>query len=191
MSDATDRTISAERSVVLYLALTIDGYIARQNGSLDWLPGAEDGPVDDSPSEDFGYGALEGRIDTAIFGRRTFAQVKAMGHDPNPDKTRYVFSRNPVDFDGVIGWSDSAQALIDELRSKPGKDIWLVGGANIADEFLRADLVDEIILTVFPLLLGSGIPLFMSGRPEAQFKLKSTESYSAGIVSLHYIRDRQ
>jgi len=190
MNDAADHTSGVERSVVLFLAVTIDGYIAKQNGSLDWLPGAEDETGATPNTEDFGYSALIDRVDTVIFGRRTFAQVQAMGHDPNPDKARYVFSRNPVDFEGVTGWSNSPQALIDELRSKPGKDIWLVGGANIADEFLRADLVDEITLTVFPLLLGSGIPLFMSGRPEAQFKLKNAESFVGGIVNLNYIRDR-
>ena len=87
--------------------------------------------------------------------------------------------------------NESPAKFVEGLRKKPGKDIWHMGGGELAREFLRADLVDEIRLGIMPVLLGEGIPLFPSGFPQREFSLTECRSYSKGMVSLVYQRRRR
>lgn len=173
--------MAKERRVVLYIAASLDGYIAREDGSVDWLD-----PMDKQADEN--YRNFLGRIDTIIMGNRTYEQTKELAPDfPYKEQRCYVFSRKRdgererfVEFVNPV-----IPAFLEELRSQAGKGIWLMGGAEVLDAFLRERAVDELIITVIPLLLGSGISLFRNGQPEQQLRLLKVEELGE-MVQLHY-----
>lgn len=172
------------RKIILALGISIDGYIARRDGTFDFLfmPG-------DFMQE---FVAFQASIDTAIMGRKTYDVIKAMGGVSGPKVKHYVLSRTlpPGKRDGVIFANTTPQKLVDKIRRGKGKDVWLMGGGEIARDFLKADLVDELHLGVVPVLLGEGLPLFPSGFPQRNFALMENESYSRGLISLKYKRVR-
>lgn len=144
------------RQVVLGLGVSLDGYIARKNGSVDWL----------STDWDYDWNAFMSTIDTVIMGRRSWEKMLEMtgGRESNPYKgfDTCVFSRTIRDeeVEGVRFISEDIVPFVQELKDREGKKIWLSGGGELAGAFLEADLVDEIYLGVTPILLGAGIPLF-------------------------------
>lgn len=133
-------------------------------------------------------------IDTAIMGRKTLDVGLEMSGGSLPDYSMvyYVFSRSkpPGKADGWIFVNESPAAFVAKLRKRPGKDIWLMGGGELARDFLKADLVDELHLGVVPVLLGKGIPLFPSGFPQRDFSLVENKTYSRGMIALKYKRVR-
>jgi dihydrofolate reductase len=106
--------------------------------------------------------------------------------------TTYVFSNTkpPGERDGIVFVNESPASFIRQLRKRPGKNIWLMGGGELARTFLNADLVDRLYLGVVPVLLGEGIPLFPSGFPQRDFTLIENKTYSRGLISLTYKRSR-
>ncbi len=104
----------------------------------------------------------------------------------------YVFSHSkpPGERDGLIFVNESPASFIRKLRKRPGKDIWLMGGGELARDFLNADLVDRLYLGVVPVLLGEGIPLFPSSFPQRDFTLVENKTYSKGLIALTYERSR-
>jgi dihydrofolate reductase len=169
------------RRVVLGLGISIDGYIARPNDAVDFL----------FMPKDYSMGPFMKSVDTAILGRKTMdAALKMGGSFSAFPMTYYVFSRSqaPGMRDGVIFVDELPSVLIERLRRQPGKNIWLMGGGELAREFLKADLVDDLEIGVVPVLLGAGIPLFPSGFPERQFELVETKTYSRGLLTLKYKR---
>ncbi|HEY1939685.1 MAG TPA: dihydrofolate reductase family protein [Candidatus Angelobacter sp.] len=171
------------RKIVLALGISIDGYIARRDGSFDFL----------FMPKDFSMADFFTSIDTGIMGRKTYDVSKAVGEGGfGPKLKTYVFSRTlpPGEREGKIFVNSSPALLVDEIRRHRGKDIWLMGGGEIARDFLQADLVDELHLGVVPVLLGEGLPLFPSGFPQLSFKLMENKSFSQGLVSLKYRRTR-
>jgi dihydrofolate reductase len=172
------------RKVVLGLGISIDGYIARRDGAVDFL----------FMPKDFSMAPFFTTIDTAIMGRKTYDVTKAMGGASyGPKMAMYVCSRTlpPGDRDGCTFTSQSPEALVAELRKRKGKDIWLMGGGELARDFLKADLVDELHLGVVPVLLGDGLPLFPSGFPQRDFALTENKTFSRGLISLKYKRTRK
>ena len=169
------------RKVILGLGTSIDGYIARLNGAVDFL----------FMPKDYSMGPFFATIDTAVMGRKTFDAAK--GASFGGSMKTYVFSRSrlPGERDGVTFVNESPESLVGELRKQPGKSIWLMGGGELAREFLKADLVDEIYLGIVPVLLGEGIPLFPSGFPQRDFSLIENNSYSKGMIALKYKRVRK
>ena len=172
------------RKVVLGLGISLDGYIARPDGAVDFLF---------MPS-DFSMAPFFKTIDAAIMGRKTLDAGLKMGGGslPKSSMATYVLSRSqpPGERHGVMFSDESPAAIIERLRKKRGKDIWLMGGGELAREFLKADLVDELYLGVVPVVLGEGIPLFPSGFPQREFKLIENKTYSKGLISLRYKRLR-
>ncbi|MDR7071409.1 dihydrofolate reductase family protein [Fictibacillus barbaricus] len=171
------------RKVVLFIAASLDGFIARENGEIDWLIESEGGEGDN------GYKEFYDGISTVIMGNSTYKHVLILSEQfPYADKEVYVFTAEPdkINPPELQYYSGSASKLIDELRTKdqPG-DIWLVGGANLAETFLREKLVDELILTYIPVVIGRGIPLFNENTPETSLHLKSVKTYNQ-FVTLHY-----
>ncbi|MBA2503761.1 MAG: dihydrofolate reductase [Pyrinomonadaceae bacterium] len=169
------------RKVKLFIAHSLDGYIARPNGSLDWL--AADG--------DFGMTNFFKSIDTALMGRKTYEATLKLGGAPDAYKgmTYYVFSRSQES--GAEGFefiSGDIRAFVESLREAKGKNIWLMGGGGLIESFLQENLIDEFILTVFPIILGAGIPLFRGENQQTDLKLIESKSYESGIVQLHYER---
>ena len=171
------------RKIVLALGISIDGYIARRDGSFDFL----------FMPKDFSMADFFASIDTGIMGRKTYDVSKAVGEGGfGPKLKTYVLSRTlpPGEREGKIFLNNSPALLVDEIRRHKGKDIWLMGGGEVARDFLQADLVDELHLGVIPVLLGEGLPLFPSGFPQRNFKLMENKSFSQGLISLKYRRVR-
>jgi dihydrofolate reductase len=171
------------RKIILALGISIDGYIARRDGTFDFL----------FMPKDFSMAKFFASIDTGIMGRKTYEVAKAQDEGGfGPKLKTYVLSRTlpPGEREGKIFVNTSPQMLVEEIRRHKGKDIWLMGGGEIARDFLKADLVDELHLGVVPVLLGEGLPLFPSGFPQLDFALTENKSFSRGLVSLKYKRAR-
>jgi dihydrofolate reductase len=173
------------RKVVLGLGISLDGYIARLDGSVDFL----------FMPKDYSMGPFFKTIDTAIMGRKTYEVGLKMGGASafgGSSTAYYVMSRSqsPGERDGVTFTNQTPAELIGQIRKRRGKNIWHMGGGELAREFLKADLVDEIYLGVVPVLLGEGLPLFPSGFPQRNFALLENKSFSKGLIALKYERVR-
>ncbi len=171
------------RKVVLGLGISLDGYIARPDGSVDFL----------FMPKDYSMVPFFGRIDTAVMGRRTYeVSLKMGGGSFGSSMASFVMSRTlPAGKRaGVTFTAQSPAALIEQIRERSGKDIWLMGGGELARDFLKADLVDELHIGVVPILLGEGLPLFPSGFPQRDFLLLENKTFSRGLISLKYERLR-
>jgi dihydrofolate reductase len=168
---------------VLGVGISLDGYIARPDGAVDFL----------FMPKDYSMAPFFSTIDTAIMGRKTLeVALKLGGGSFGSAMTTYVFSHSqpPGERDGLIFVNHAPAKLIGQLRKRPGKDIWLMGGGELARAFLKADLVDGLYLGIVPVLIGEGIPLFPSGFPQREFKLVENKTYSKGLISLMYKRAR-
>ena len=177
--------MNTDRKVILYIAISLDGYIAGKNESLDFLS------VVEKEGEDYGYGAFISTIDTIILGRKTYDKVLSMGFAyPAGDQHVYVVTRTErTSTEKITFFTGNLRGLVTELKSMPGKNIFCDGGAEIVTAFLKNDLIDEIIISVIPVLLGDGVRLFKDGRPEQKLVLKSARHFDTGLVQLHYGRD--
>jgi len=176
------REEASMRKVVLGVGISLDGYIARPDGSVDFL----------FMPKDYSMTAFFKRIDTAVMGRKTYEMGLKLGggNVSTPGIKNYVFSRmqEAGERDGLTFVNEPPRRLIEALRKKEGKDIWLMGGGELTREFLRDDLVDELYLGVVPVLIGEGIPAFPSAFPERKFTLVENNSYSKGLIALCYER---
>lgn len=172
------------RSIILYIAMSLDGYIADTNGSVDWLAG--DGSAPDANAED---AAFFQSIDTIILGRRTYDQIttelspEAWPYEPF---MTYVITHHPLPDQANIRFTDeSPSALVRRLRRQSGKSIWICGGATIVQSLLRENLIDRLQITIIPTLLGSGIRLFDILDHEKPLRLIHTRT-AGGMVELTY-----
>jgi dihydrofolate reductase len=174
-----------KRKVVLGLGISLDGYIARPNGAVDFL----------FMPKDYSMAPFFATVDTAIMGRKTLDAALQMGGGSfgGSSMATYVFSHSkpPGQRDGLVFVNQSPATFIRKLRKRPGKNIWHMGGGELARDFLKADLVDELYLGVVPVLLGEGIPLFPSGFPQRNFTVIENKTYSKGLISLRYKRSRK
>ena len=176
--------------IQLYIATSLDGYIARKDGNLDWLNNFP------NPNQiDYGYTEFYAGIDTVILGRKTYDEILGFGVDwPYTDSTTYVLSTNtdyPIQTPNTQLLSDLSEEIIQNLRSQSQKNIWLVGGGNLVTQFLNLNAIDEIILTLIPVIIGEGLPLFPNSPKESTFDLLGAKSFDTGAVSLHYSRKKQ
>ena len=173
--------------IILYIACTLDGFIAREDGSLDWLD-----TMDNPDQSDHGYQAFYHTIDTVIMGRITYETVVGFGVDwPYQDCLSYVATTRVgyhTHLDGIRVITQLDNKAVDQLRAESSKNIWLIGGGKLITEFLNLQAVDEMILTLVPVVLGKGIRLFSGAPQEAYFKLHQTQSFLSGAVNLHYIK---
>lgn len=174
------------RNIVLYIAVSLDGYIAKRDGSVDWLSGNGD-----ITNIDNGYDDFYKTIDTVVMGRTTYEQVI---NELSPDswvyegKKCYVATSKNCDSDTRADFiTDDIVDLIKSLKKKDGKDIWLIGGGKLIDQFIKENLIDKYIITIIPTLLGDGIPLFLKENPEIKLRLVESKEVD-GMVELSYIR---
>ena len=170
------------RKLVLYIATSLDGYIAGPNGELDWLdPGDGHNP---GGQLDYGYKEFYESIDTTLMGNSTYPITLTVPEFPYPDKTNYVFTRGapPPDAPHVRFVSGDIAAFVGSLKEEAGRNIWLVGGGQVNAVMLNNGLIDEMILTVFPIALGEGIPLFAPGARRASFHTVGCETYETGLI---------
>jgi dihydrofolate reductase len=170
------------RKVILGLGISLDGYIARPDGAVDFL----------FMPKDYSMGPFFKSIDTALMGRKTYDVALKLGGSFGGAMASYVFSRTlpPGERHGVMVTADSPAAVVGKLRRSRGKHIWLMGGGELVRDFLKADLVDELYVGVVPVLIGAGIPLFPPGFPQRNFALTKNETFSRGLIALTYRRVR-
>jgi dihydrofolate reductase len=160
----------------------LDGYITQPNDDLSFLS------IVEQEGQDYGYADFIKTVDTVIVGRKTYDKVISMGFDfPHADKDAYIITRTPKPSIGSVKfYTDDLKSLIDKLKSENGKNIFCDGGAEIVNELLKNDLIDEFIISVIPILVGNGTKLFKDGRPEQKLELVSVKSFDKGLTQLHY-----
>ena len=172
---------AAMRKVVLGVGISLDGYIARPDGSVDFL----------FMPKDYSMAEFFKRVDTAVMGRKTYeVGLKMGGGFAEGGMKSFVFSRSMGSGErgDVTIVAEPPKQFMEAVRGTKGKDIWLMGGGELTREFLREDIVDEIHLGVVPVLIGEGIAAFPSGFPERKFALVENKTYSRGLIALRYER---
>ena len=167
------------RKVTLYIASSLDSFIARPNGGLDWLFSPD--------GEDYGYEAFVSSVDTVLMGYKTYEVVRGFGvANPYPEQKSYVFTRdkNRLPDPHVEFVTEDIPGFVRNLKEQPGKTIWLVGGGQINTILLNAGLIDEILLFIQPTVLGIGLPLFAPSSVTTSLELQSSKIYPSGMVHL-------
>lgn len=175
--------MSTNRKVVLFIAASMDGYIAAPNDDLSFLS------LVNKEGEDYGYASFIKTVDTVIVGRKTYDWVMAnVPEFSHADKTTYIITRSPKPAIGnTTFYTGNLKDLVAELKSKKGKNIFCDGGSEIIQELLNEKLIDEMTVSIIPILLGEGTRLFKDGRPEQKLKLVSTKQFDTGLTQLHYL----
>ena len=171
------------RKIIVYIATSADGFIARPDGSVDWLNRPR-------TAGDYGMAAFRRSIDSIVLGRKTYEFGLQHGAPFSTKPKHYVFSRSPtglVRAAGVEFVTEEPATFAKHLRAQPGKDIWMMGGAALIGSFLDQNEIDEFIIHVIPTMIGEGIPLLGPGRREVPLTLRSCEHFSDGVVRLHYL----
>ena len=171
------------RKIKLYIASSLDSLIAGENGSIDWL----------FSDADYGYTEFYDSIDTILVGRKTYEQSLTFEEYPYKGKKVYVFTHSAKEqldkeASDVEYIDKDIPEFVRRLIQQPvsNRDIWLLGGGEIVSQFLNADLVDEIILSVHPIILGKGIPLFNKIEQLIKLRLVKSIPFESGLVQLHY-----
>jgi len=171
------------RKIIVHIATSADGYIARPDGDLDWLTSRP------APKGFYGLPAFERSIDAKILGRKTFDWSVKLGATFGGGTTHYVFSRRlpPAKVPaGVEFVTESIAAFADRVRKARGKNIWMMGGGEIIGAFLDAGAIDEFVVSVVPTFIGEGIPLLGPRRREVPLRLRSARTFPDGVVQVHY-----
>ena len=172
------------RKVILGLAITLDGYIEGPNGEYDWC----------FTDQDYGLNEFFTRVDTIFIGRKSY-EIEQKHADSNngetipgmPLMTEYVFSRTLKSVkEGAVLVSEDSMAEARRIKEQPGKDIWLFGGASLTDALFKEGLIDELWLSVHPILLGSGKALFREKENRTKMRLLESKTYETGLISLRY-----
>lgn len=170
-------------NIILYIAQSLDGYIAEPNDNLSFLKIVED------ETEDYGYKAFYDTIDTIIIGKRTYDWiVKEVGYYPHLDRMNYVITHQNIESKKQLEfYHGDLTELISSLKCRVSdKNIFCNGGATLVNELLKLNLIDEIILSTVPVILGNGIRLFQEIIKPISLKLESTKTFSSGLVQQHF-----
>lgn len=170
--------------ISLYIATSLDGYIARPDGGIDWLDRV------DRPGEDYGYARFLASVDGLLMGRKTYDLCLSFGAWPYPGSMSYVFTRGaPVKTrDDVVFVQGAVDRALTDIAARGHRHLWLVGGGALVGAFRAQDLIDDYIISTIPTILGSGIPLFPPGGPERSLELVGARHYPSGLVQAHYRR---
>ncbi|WP_249777633.1 dihydrofolate reductase family protein [Paenalkalicoccus suaedae] len=170
-----------KRSVALFIATSLDGYIATEEETLEWLFEVEG-------EGDNGYSDFYTTVDTVLMGNNTYKWLmdsEEVEEYPYKDKESYVFTSAEIASDENVEFVNDPAALITTLKQEDGERIWLVGGGSLFSSFLEKGLVDEIIMTVAPKVIGEGIPLFQPRKYRANLELVGVQTFNQ-FVELHY-----
>jgi len=186
--------VGKQRKIILDLAVTLDGFIEGKNGEVDWC----------IMDPDMNFNDFLHQIDTILYGRKSYelwGQYRPEADVTETEKElwelvhskqKYVFSRSQKGSDdSTIFINDQKLEEVNTLKTQPGKDIWLYGGASLITTFIKLGLVDEFRLSVHPVVLGEGKPLFMDLQERVNLKLVNTRTFSSGVVQLIYHLDRE
>ena len=171
----------------VYIATSLDGFIAREDGALDWLPGADGTGADQG--EDYGYAAFMATVDALVMGRKTYEMVRSFGDWPYRVPVSVLSSRPldvPEDLQGKVErQSGEPREIVAAWAHRGAKHLYVDGGRTI-QQFLAARLIDRLILTRIPVLLGQGIPLFGPLPHDLRLRHTETTSYPSGLVQSSY-----
>lgn len=177
--------MSEKRNLVLFIASSLDGYIATKDDSLEWLFNVEG-------EGDNGYSEFYETVDTILLGKRTYDWIMEQDSEEFPYKNKqcYVFTRSSIeDTEDVKFINEDVTKFVNKLKSEQGKNIWIAGGGELLHSFIKENLVDELIVTIAPTILGNGIPLFREGDYQLDLTLKRTKNYNQ-FVELHYVVEK-
>jgi dihydrofolate reductase len=172
-----------KRKIIVNIATSADGYIARTDGNLDWLTNRP------APKGFYGLPKFSRSADAKILGRKTFDLSVKMGANFSADDVHYVFSRRPSPASvpaGVQFVTEPIRAFAERLRKQAGKNIWMMGGGEIIGSFLDEGAIDKFIITVVPTFIGEGIPLIAPRRREVLLRLSSLQRFPDSVVQFHY-----
>ena len=173
--------MSGKRNLVLFIATSLDGYIAAPDESLEWLYQIEG-------EGDNGFSEFYQTVDTILMGKRTYDWIikQQLEQFPYQNKRCSVFTRSDMENnEDVIFLNEDVAELTNKLKQEDGKNIWIVGGGELLHSFIEKKLVDEMIITVAPVILGQGIPLFRKGNQQLKLLLKNERTFNQ-FVELHY-----
>lgn len=175
------------RKLFLYIAMSLDGLIAKRDDDISFLSQME------KEGEDYGFAKFLETVDTILVGRKTYDKILSMGIKwPYGSRDVYVLTRSPKPDSGTLHFfSGNLTDLVSDIQSQEGKHIYCDGGAETIHQLLQEDLIDEMIISIIPHLLGDGISLFKGGLQDKKIRLKSAESFEKGLVQLHYVRTRE
>jgi dihydrofolate reductase len=174
--------VTKRRRIIVHIATSADGYIARPDGDIEWLTSRP------APKGFYGINDFMRTIDTKLLGRKTYDASLSMGATFDPKNPTIVFSRRPpreippgVEFaSGAIG------PFVKRLREQSGKDIWLMGGGELIAAFLDEQVIDEFVVSVVPVFIGDGIPIIARRHRHAPLELVSSTAFDDGVVQIHY-----
>ena len=172
-----------KRKIIVNIATSADGYVARTDGNLDWLTRRP------APKGFYGLPEFERSTDAKILGRKTFDRSLQMGARFSAHAVHYVFSRRtpPASVPaGVHFVTESITAFAERLRRQAGQNVWMMGGGEIIASFLDEDAIDEFIITVVPIFIGEGVPLLAPRHRRVVLRLLGVQQFPDGVVRLHY-----
>ena len=172
------------RNVIVFIACSLDGFIAKPNDDLSFLT------IVEQEGEDYGYSNFIKTVDTVIMGRKTYDWVmRQVPVFPHADKESYIITRTPRPAAGnSTFYTGEIKELIQQLKNKKGKDIFVDGGAEVIHTLLQEKLIDTFYISIIPILLGEGVRLFREDFPEQQLQLIDVKHFKKGLVQLHYTR---
>lgn len=173
-----------KRKVILYTAVSLDGYIADNHGSTSWLGGESE-----YYQGDYGISGFLSIVDTVIMGANTYKQIKdelSPGKWPYEGKTTYVMTHRPEEDTEKIKFVDSRMStFIQKLQEEEGGNIWICGGADVANQVIRENMIDEYHLTIMPMILGSGVRLFNDKNKQIKLHLVKNVAKN-GVIDCLY-----
>ena len=175
--------MTKRRNVIVHIATSADGYIARPDGDLEWLTSRP------APKGFYGMNAFMKSIDTTLLGRKTYEESLRLGAKFGSKSRHVVFSRHAPPADappGVEFVSGAIGPFVSRLREQSGKDVWLMGGGELIASFLDEQAIDEFVVSVVPVFIGDGIPLIARRHRHVPLELQSVERFEDGLVQLRY-----
>ncbi len=164
--------------VVLFIATSLDGYIANIDGTVDWL----------FHDADYGYTEFMSSVEAVVMGRKTWEQSKTFEEIPFAGKQVFIFSRTPSDSkaERIHYVHGDVAPVTTEIRRGLEKNLWLVGGGDLIRQFVQHQLIDELRLFVHPIILGTGIPLFLPQPKQTNLHFEESQSFPSGLVEIRY-----
>ncbi len=177
-------------NIVLYIAQSLDGYIARPDGNLDWLTSTPN----PASGGDYGYAELLASIDTIIMGRRTYDEILGFGIEwPYLGFKTFVVTTDKnlaIKSPDTYLLTENLKDFVTALKNNSAKDAWLVGGGQLVTYFINNGMLDRMIISIIPKLIGEGIPLFAKKPAETEWKLINVQQFDTGLVNLTYDKTR-